>query len=130
MKELYNELTPRSQNRIAKPSNTSKNAIPGETQQLVRQVYEEDSNSRVMLGKKDVLSVRNQETNVKEKMRKRLLLDDIEELQKDYNSKHPENQVGKSKFFDFRPIWVIPVQKQSQDVCKCIYHENIDLIST
>ena len=54
----------------------------------------------------------------------------IEDLHKDYNTKHPENQVGKSKFFDFRPIWVIPVQKQSQDVCKCIYHENIDLICT
>ena len=76
VKELYNELTPRSQKRITKPSNTSKNAISDETQQLVREFYEEPSNSRVMPGEKDLLSVRNQGTNVKEKMRKRLLLGD------------------------------------------------------
>ena len=30
--------------------------------------------------------------------------------------------------FELRPLWIIQVCKQSQDVCKCIQHENIDLI--
>ena len=67
---------------------------------------------------------------VMSRRRKRLLLEDIEELHKNYNNQHPNNQIGKSKIFELRPTWVIPVQKQSQDVCKCVYHENIDLICT
>ena len=61
-------------------------------------------------------------------MRKRLLLDDIDVLFQEYKKKHPNNQIGSSKFFQLRPKWVIPVQNQSQEVCKCIYHENINLI--
>ena len=66
--------------------------------------------------------------NNKEKMRKRLLLDDIDVLFQDYKKNHPNNQIGRSKFFQLRPKWVIPVQNQSQEVCQCIYHENINLI--
>ena len=117
MKELYNELTPRSKKRITNPKkNSGGNAVSQETEELVKTFYEDDSNSRVMPDKKDVLSVCNKENNAKEKARKRLLLEDIEELHKNYNNQHPNNQIGKSNFFELRPTWVIPVQKQSQDV--------------
>ena len=36
--------------------------------------------------------------------------------------------ISLTNIFDVFEIWVIPVQKQSQDVCKCVYHENIDSI--
>ena len=64
----------------------------------------------------------------KVKRRKSNLLDDIGNLHQAYNFAHPENQVGRTIFFQLRPSWVIPLKEQSQEVCQCIYHENIDLI--
>lgn len=59
----------------------------------------------------------------REKIRKRLLLDDISNLFNKFKEKYPRTQTK-----EIRPKWGIPVQQQSQEVCKCIYHENIDLI--
>ena len=79
-----------------------------------------------MPGKKDVLSVKL--NGLKTKQRKRLLLEDIDNLHQMFNEQYPECKVSRTKFFELRPLWVIPVQKQSQEVCKCIHHENIDMI--
>ena len=80
-----------------------------------------------MPGKNDVVTMKTSGTR-KQKQRQRLLVDDIVDIHRKYLENHPENPIGKSKFFELRPLWIIPVQKQSQDICKCIYHENIDLI--
>ena len=45
-----------------------------------------------------------------------------------FNEKYLEHKVGRTKFFELRPLWAFPVQKQSQEVCKWIYHKNIDMI--
>ena len=66
----------------------------------------------------------------KEKKRKRLLLDDISNVHRKYLDEHPDHPIGKSKFFQLRPLWVIPVNKQFQEVCKCVYHEKINMICT
>ena len=63
-------------------------------------------------------------------MRKCLLFDDIYNLYSKFIDSYPNHKVWRSKFFSLRPNWVIPVQAQSQEVCKCIYHENVDLICT
>ena len=123
VKELFQSLTQTTRTKIAHPQmGACSNSLSDETKQLVQEFYQDDANSRVMPGKKDVLSVKGTGKK-KEKMRKRLLLVGIDVLDEEY---HPNNQVGQSKFFQLRPTWVIPVQKQSQEVCKCIYHENID----
>ena len=36
--------------------------------------------------------------------------------------------IQRIKFFKLRPLWVIPSNKQSQEVCKCVYHENVDMV--
>ena len=79
-----------------------------------------------MPGKKNVLSVKLD--GLKTKQRKRLLTEDIDNLHQIFNEQYPKYKVSRTKFFELRPLWVIPVQKQSQEVCKCIYHENIDMI--
>ena len=79
-----------------------------------------------MPGKKYVLSVKSD--GMKTKQRKILLLDDIDNLHQMFNEQYPEHKVGRTNFFELCPLWVIPVQKQSQEVCKCTYHENIDMI--
>ena len=81
--------------------------------------------TRMML----ILSLRDK-SNDKVKMRKHLLLDDINNLYSKFINSYPNHKIGRSNFFSLRPNWVLPVQAQSQEVCKCIYHENIDLVCT
>ena len=98
-----------------------------DTVRMVEDFFEDDANLQVMPGEKDILSVKAG-TGLKEKKRKRLLLDGIDNLHYKYNSTPPKNKVGRSKFFALRPFWAIPVWKQLQDVYNCVYHENNDLI--
>ena len=79
-----------------------------------------------MSGKEDILSMKL--VGLKIKQRKRLLLDDIDNLHQMFNKQYPEHKVGRTNFFELLSLWVIQVQKQSQEVCKCIYHRNIDRI--
>lgn len=72
-----------------------------------------------MQGKKDVISTKTNGTK-----RKRLLLDDISNVHRMYLEEHTDNPIGKSNFFQLRPLWMILVNKQS--VCKCVYHENVN----
>ena len=76
-----------------------------------------------------ILSSRDK-SNDKVKMRKHLLLDDINNLYSKFIDSYLNHKIGRSKFFSLRPNWVLPVQAQSQEVCKGIYHENIDLVCT
>ena len=76
-----------------------------------------------MPGKKEVLLVKLD--GLKTKQRKILFLDDIYNLHQMFNEQYPEHKVCRTKFFDLRPLWVIPVQKKSQKICKCIYHKQI-----
>ena len=58
-------------------------------------------------------------------------MDDIADIHRSYLETHPKNPIGKSKVLwdtSTMALWVILVQKQSQNVGKCIYHENMDLI--
>ena len=89
----------------------------------VKEFYRSDLNSRVMPGKKEVFLVKLD--GLKTKQRKILFLDDIYNLHHMFNEQYPEHKVGHTKFFDLRPLWVIPVQKKSQKICTCIYHKQI-----
>ena len=80
VKELFKSLSPKSQEWIKNSQkNASSNALSNETLKLVKSFYENDSNSCVMPGKKEVLTVRDV-NNQREKIRKRLLLDDKSNL--------------------------------------------------
>ena len=129
IRSLFKSFSPKT-----KVSSTEHNIVPyntlsQETMELVASFYVDDSISRVLPGKKDVISTKH-DHGTKEKKRKKLLLDDISNVYRKYLEEHPDHPIGKSKFFQLRPLWVIPVNKQSQEVCKCIYHENIDMICT
>ena len=129
IESIVGRLTPSTRKRIFMPSSGhGRPSLSEETRSLVESFYLDDQNSRVMPGKKDVLSIRVSDSGPKEKRRKRNLLDDIDNLHIKYNEAHPDHKVGRTKFFQLRPSWVIPIQEQKQEVCQCIYHENINLI--
>ena len=53
----------------------------------------------------------------KKKKRKRSLLDDISSLHKMFCEEYPDHPIGKTKFFELRPFWIIPVQKNHRFAC-------------
>ena len=61
VKELFQSLSPSTRSKIAHPQQgTCSNSLSEETKQLLQAFYQEDVNSRIMPGKKDVLSVKGQ----------------------------------------------------------------------
>lgn len=50
---------------------------------------------------------------LKTKQRKMMFLYEIHNLHQIFNEQYPEHKVGCTKLFEFRPLWVIPVEKQS-----------------
>ena len=128
IKEIIHSLSPKSKEAVVgeKRRICYKPGISDETIQLVKEFYEDDANSRMMPGKKDVLTVQNE--NGKEKKRKRVFLDDISSLHKMFCEEYPDHPIGKTKNFKLCPFWIIPDQKQSQYVCMYSYHENINML--
>ena len=128
IKSLFKSLSLKTKGKVTEHNIVPYNTLSQETLKLVANFYEDDSVSRVMLGKKDMISTKTNGT--KEKKRKRLLLDDISNVHRMYLEEHPDNPTEKSKFFQLRPLLGIPVNEQSQKVCKCVYHENVDMLCT
>ena len=79
-----------------------------------KRILSKQSKFRSYARKKSVLSVKLD--GLKTKQKKRLLLDNIDNLHQMFNEQYPEHKVGCTKFFELHPLWVIPVQKQSQEV--------------
>ena len=76
-----------------------------------------------------ILSSRD-ESNNKVNRRKHLLLDDIDNLCSKFIDLYPNHKIWRSECFSLRSDWILSVQAQLQEVCKCIYHENVDLVCT
>ena len=122
---MFQSLSPASKKHVTAPTQTGKE-LSEETKKFVKEFYLSDLNSDVMPGKKDVLSVKLD--GLKTKQRKRLLLDEMDNLHQMFNEQYLEHKVGCTKFFELCPLWFIPVPKQYQEICKCKYHKNIDVI--
>ena len=99
IKTPFKSLSPKVQQKFA-TNIVPYNIISEETTKLAATFYEENSISRVMLGKDNVISVANN-NGTKMKKRKRLLLGDISKIHKKYLEKHPENSIGKSSFLSY-----------------------------
>ena len=101
-------------------------ALSEEEIKEVQDFYLRDDISRMFPGKKDYRSVKNPDGN-REHQQKRQLLYKIGELHQLFK-KESSLKIEKSKFAELRPPQVIPLSQIDQEVCICIYHENIDLI--
>ncbi|KAJ8685910.1 hypothetical protein QAD02_021703 [Eretmocerus hayati] len=81
----------------------SKKHLPVGTIDTVKEFYENDDNSRIMPGMKDVKCVRV-DNNVKVFVQKRLVLYNIRELYLKFKDLHPDVKVGMTKFAEARPV--------------------------
>lgn len=92
----------------------------------VREFYLRDDISRICPGKKETISVKTQ--TGREVHQKRFLIMNIREAHALFLDENPEVAIGKTKFHDLRPQHVLSSGKKSQEVCMCIYHENIQML--
>lgn len=88
----------------------------------VKLFYLDEENSRICPGKKEFV------TQKKDKRQKRYLTDTIQNLHKQFLSKHPQHKISYSHFCTLRPFWVKIPDLKARDTCMCKQHENMDLI--
>ena len=93
----------------------------------VKNFYENDENSRMLPGKKDVVSAKVDGKRVL--IQKRLLLNDLKSLYALFKEKNPSLEVGFSTFAKLRPINCIYAGASgTHNVCVCTIHENCKLM--
>ncbi|KAL5518139.1 hypothetical protein EMCRGX_G003822 [Ephydatia muelleri] len=90
---------------LATPNPRSGKTLSDDTVQLVKLFYLNDSVSRVMPGKKDCVSI--VVDGEKEAVQKRLLLCNLGEAYKQFQSDHPDVKIGLTKFTELRPKNVV-----------------------
>ncbi|KAJ8678524.1 hypothetical protein QAD02_014311 [Eretmocerus hayati] len=107
---------------------TSTRKLLNETVESVEEFYQDDHNSRVMPGMKDVVCSKDK-NGEKIYTQKRLVLSTLRELYISFKDLHPEIKIGFSKFAQFRPKHcVLPESSGTHTVCVCIYHQNVKLM--
>lgn len=111
------------------PKITSKvgQSLPDETVEKVKQFYVNDSNSRIMSGKKEVVSLKSDGKKTIEQ--KRLVLYNLKELHAKYKEENIDHPVGFSKFCQLRPKYcVLAGACGTHSVCVCVTHQNCKLM--
>ena len=88
--------------------------------------YQREDVSLFMLGKQDLLTIRDK--NGKRKEQKRILTMRINETYEIFMSEQTEKIIGKSKLGELRPPEVLLSSQMPRNVCGCIYHTNVKLL--
>ena len=100
-------------------------SIQVETIAAVKSFYTSDDISRMAPGKRDVITVRNEDG--KQKLQKRHLYMTIKEAYAIFKTENPDIKLGLSKFADLRPPNVLLSSQTPANVCTCVYHQNMFL---
>ena len=95
----------------------------------MKDYYLRDDVSSAMPGMKDVISVR-QSDGKKERLQKRLLLLNLNELYQSFKEEHhPDLKVGFTKFSMLRPKnCILAGSCGTHSVCVCLYYQNVKLL--
>ena len=104
------------------------NTIPTEVHEKVIEFYSRDDISWAAPGKRDssiVRAVVGQKTS-KKCVQNRFMTMNIMEAHQIFKKENPEIQIGKSKFFEFRPKGIKPMADIPHNVCICQIHGNMD----
>lgn len=109
---------------IPNPQARTRQGLPEELKVKVEEFYTD--NSRMLPGKKDYVSVK--EEGIRVQKQKMLVLLTLKELYALFNTKNP-GQIGFSKFAELRPRQcILAGASGTHSVCVCIHHENFSLL--
>lgn len=113
---------------LASPDQKPGKSLSQEIVHTVRLFYESDEVSRIMPGKRDCISVKD-ENGSKTAVQKRLILCNLQEAYVLFKEKYPQMKVGFSKFAELRSKQCILVGKSgTHSVCVCTIHQNVKLM--
>ena len=98
-----------------------------QTTELVKSFYNNGLVSRQAPGKKDFVTVR--QDNKKEHLQKRHLLCSLQETFAIFVKDNPTVKISLSKFASLQPMNVKLSFDMPRDVCLCKYHENVKLLA-
>lgn len=105
-----------------------RSSLPDSSVDLVKQFYLKESIVRELPGMKDTVSVKV--NGKREKRQKKLLTLTINEIFEEFKKENPTVSISLSKFFQLRPAeCVSPNSSGVHNVCVCVYHQNIKLMS-
>lgn len=104
------------------------NVIPPELVKLVEEFYLCEDISHTCPGKRDYVTVN--ENNERVQLQRRLLLMNLHEAYTIFKEKHVDKKIGFSKFAVLRPPQCITALETggTHSVCVCVYHQNTKLI--
>lgn len=122
VRTLFGDVTPGIENK-----KRGRIAITAEVSDLVSQFYEKDSISYQAPGLKDYTIIRTQ-AGTKKKLQKRYLYFTIGEMFEEFKKEHPQIEIGLSKFSCLRPKHVMLRSQTPENLCLCLYHENVRLL--
>ena len=112
---------------LSSPNPKQGKILPDEVKSTVTEFYRSDEVSRIMPGKKDCVVVRNE--HGKDKIQKRLVLNNLKELFQKFKEKNPGLKVGFAKFAMLRPSeCVLAGSGGTHSVCVCTIHQNVKLM--
>ena len=124
-KKLYQMYEKSTSYSPADSGMTSRSTALGtETVNIVRDFYQRDDISRQAPGRKDVVTILN-ENGEKQQVQVRHLTSSVMETYRLFQKDFPNINIGKSKFAELRPKHVFLSSKLPHNVCLCKYHENV-----
>jgi len=112
---------------LSSPNPKPGHVLATETADHVRSFYECDEVSRMLPGKKDFVSVKQEGKRVH--IQKRLVLSNLREVYQLFKEKFPTLSIGFSKFAELRPKHcVLAGASGTHAVCVCTIHQNVKLM--
>lgn len=121
---VIKEIVPVESLHLNAKTITKATSITDETKELVINFYEQDDISRQSPNRKDTMSVKDKITGKRAHVAKRHMMMTIAEAYALFKTEFPDIKLGKSKFFELRPLHVRPMSEMPHNVCVCIYHAN------
>ena len=121
--ELVKDVLPML-SQAKKPSRSD--VVSDENVKKVKSFFERDDISRAAPGRKDTISIKDPITGTRTHVAKRHMIMSVAETYCLFKEEYPTVKVGKSKFFQFRPPHIRPMNEMPHNVCVCVYHANFD----
>lgn len=102
--------------------------LPTTRVKLVEEFYLEDNISHPLPGKRDCITVN--QNNEKVALQKRLILMNLSEAYYEFKLKYPKESISFSKFATLRPPQCVLALASggTHSVCVCSYHQNVKLV--
>lgn len=111
-----------------KKNKPGRRPITDDDRQQIIQFFMRDDISRQAPGKRDTKSIKNQESGKRELFQKRHLMLSIKEVYQVFKNEHPEIDIHISKFYEFRPKYILLSFEMPHNVCVCRYHANFNFM--